>query len=143
MLLLANASVKCYILKSISPINDKHGRIGVCKAWRLSFLTQNLSSEVIMNASDVDKAHDARERLLKAASILRWQESAARTVGLTSMGDDLLESITEIEAAADELHGAFVSILNQRFQHAQESSANMLRLGLAMSETRTRTNESA
>ena len=90
-----------------------------------------------MSASDVDKAHDARERLLKAASVLRWQESAARTVGLTSMGDDLLESITEIEAATAELHGAFVSMLNQRFQHAQESSANMLRLGLAMSETRT------
>lgn len=87
-----------------------------------------------MSTSDVDKAHDARERLLGVSRLLRWQESAARTVGLTSMADALLEGIEEVEAATNELHSAFASVLDQRFRAAQESSVNMLQLGLAMSK---------
>ena len=89
-----------------------------------------------MSKSDVDRASEARERLLATTNILWRQESAARTMGLDRMADDLLESITEIEAGAEGLHSAFASMLNQRFQHAQESSANMLHLGLAMSESK-------
>lgn len=82
--------------------------------------------------SEVDQAHNARERIEDALYNLKYKEDAARSIGLKDLADELRFSIKEIETGTKELYDAFSETVRQRFHHAQESSANMLRLGMHM-----------